>query len=45
LLTGPAGAGKSTSVKVIAKELGVEIVEWNEGFEEWGFSGDVGEFA
>lgn len=43
LLTGPAGVGKSTSVRAIAGEMGVEVVEWNEGFEDWGFRGDVGE--
>lgn len=42
LLTGPAGAGKSTSVRIIAEEMGVEVLEWSEGFEEWGFRGDVG---
>jgi DNA polymerase III delta prime subunit len=42
LLTGPAGVGKSTSVRAIAGEMGVEVVEWNEGFEDWGFRGDVG---
>jgi cell cycle checkpoint protein len=44
LLTGPAGVGKSTSVRAIAGEMGVEVVEWNEGFEDWGFGGDVGKY-
>jgi putative ribosome biogenesis GTPase RsgA len=44
LLTGPAGVGKSTSVRAIAGEMGVEVVEWNEGFEDWGFRGDVGKY-
>jgi ATP-dependent Lon protease len=44
LLTGPAGVGKSTSVRAIAEEMGVEVVEWNEGFEDWGFRGDIGKY-
>lgn len=28
VLTGPAGTGKTATIRVLAKELGVEIVEW-----------------
>lgn len=34
LLTGPAGAGKATTVRVLAKEMGIDLVEWGEGVEE-----------
>lgn len=27
-LTGPAGSGKTTTVKVLARELGFELIEW-----------------
>ncbi|SCV69150.1 BQ2448_2170 [Microbotryum intermedium] len=31
VLSGPAGAGKTATVKVLAEELGVEILEWRNG--------------
>ncbi|KAK4685335.1 cell cycle checkpoint protein, partial [Tremellales sp. Uapishka_1] len=41
LLTGPAGTGKTTSVRLIAQQMGLEVLEWGEGVEEsslgWGF--------
>ena len=27
-LTGPAGSGKTATVKVLARELGFELIEW-----------------
>ncbi len=39
VLTGPAGVGKTTTIQVLTKELGVECVEWTEGVEEWGMAG------
>jgi cell cycle checkpoint protein len=39
VLTGPAGVGKTTTIRVLAKELGIELLEWSEGVEEWGMSG------
>lgn len=35
LVTGPPGIAKTTSVRVIAREMGVELVEWGEGVEEY----------
>jgi len=42
LLTGPAGIGKTTSIRVIAKQMGVDLVEWGEGVEEWSLGGGIG---
>ncbi|ORX33735.1 Rad17 cell cycle checkpoint protein-domain-containing protein [Kockovaella imperatae] len=39
LLTGPAGAGKTTSFRVIAQEMGLDVVEWNEAIEERSLGG------
>jgi len=27
-LTGPSGSGKTATIEVLAKELGIEILEW-----------------
>ncbi|EIW70024.1 hypothetical protein TREMEDRAFT_30228, partial [Tremella mesenterica DSM 1558] len=35
LLTGPAGAGKTTTIRVLAKEMGVELVEWGDSMDEY----------
>lgn len=29
MLTGPPGAGKSTTVRVLAKELNLNLLEWD----------------
>lgn len=42
VLSGPAGVGKTTTLKVVAKELNVEVVEWEEGAEEWSLAGQIG---
>ena len=34
LLTGPAGTGKTTVVRVLAEQMGIQIIEWGEGVEE-----------
>ncbi|WVR05388.1 hypothetical protein IAU60_002402 [Kwoniella sp. DSM 27419] len=41
LLSGPAGSGKTTSVRLIARDMGVEILEWGEGVEEWSLGGGI----
>ncbi|KAG8989069.1 Cell cycle checkpoint protein rad17, partial [Tulasnella sp. 427] len=33
-LTGPAGTGKTATVRVLAKEMGVELVEWRNGMDD-----------
>lgn len=42
-MTGPAGIGKATTVRVVAKELGVDLSEWSEGVEERGLGSGFGE--
>ena len=34
LLTGPAGVGKTTTLRVISKEMKVDLVEWDDSIEE-----------
>ncbi|ODO10847.1 hypothetical protein I350_01446 [Cryptococcus amylolentus CBS 6273] len=41
-LTGPAGAGKTTTLKLLAQQMDIDVDEWGEGVEEWGV-GTVGE--
>ena len=43
LLTGPAGTGKTTTLRVLAQQMGIELVEWGEGVEEWSIGGGFGE--
>ncbi|KIO18471.1 hypothetical protein M407DRAFT_225559 [Tulasnella calospora MUT 4182] len=33
-LTGPAGVGKTATIRVLAKELDVELVEWRNGMDD-----------
>ena len=33
LLTGPCGCGKATSVKLLAKELGIDMLEFDDASE------------
>lgn len=40
-VTGPPGIAKSTSVRVIAQEMGVELVEWSEGVEEYSLGSSI----
>ncbi|KIY34336.1 cell cycle checkpoint protein [Cryptococcus gattii E566] len=35
LMTGPAGGGKTTTVRLLAEQMGVDIIEWGESVEEW----------
>ncbi|WVN86688.1 uncharacterized protein L203_101860 [Cryptococcus depauperatus CBS 7841] len=41
LLTGPAGVGKTTTVKLVTKQMGVDIIEWGEGVEERQLGGGI----
>ena len=43
VLSGPAGAGKTAVVKMLAKDMDAEIVEWQEGQSGKTVDGDPGE--
>jgi Holliday junction resolvasome RuvABC ATP-dependent DNA helicase subunit len=45
LLSGPAGAGKTTTVRVVAKEMCVELMEWGEGADDAIVGAGVGKLA
>lgn len=34
LLSGPAGAGKTTTMRVLAKEMDIDLLEWGEGADD-----------
>lgn len=34
-MTGPAGVGKTTTLRVLARELDIDLIEWGDGIEEW----------
>ncbi|KAK6903145.1 hypothetical protein I203_108408 [Kwoniella mangroviensis CBS 8507] len=40
-LSGPAGVGKTTTVRLFCQSLGVEIMEWGESVEEWSLGGGI----
>jgi cell cycle checkpoint protein len=42
-MSGPAGVGKTTTLRVVAEEMGIDLVEWGEGIEEWALGGGFGE--
>jgi hypothetical protein len=42
-LSGPAGAGKTTTVRVVAKEMGVKLMEWGEGADDSIVGAGIGE--
>ncbi|KZV83516.1 hypothetical protein EXIGLDRAFT_683706 [Exidia glandulosa HHB12029] len=39
-LTGPAGAGKTAAVRVLAREFELEVVEWQNAMEDMSIDGD-----
>lgn len=41
-MTGPAGAGKTTTVRLLAEQMGVNIIEWGESVEEWSLGNGIG---
>jgi cell cycle checkpoint protein len=43
LLSGPAGSGKTTTVRTIAKEMGIDLIEWGEGADESTIGSGLGE--
>lgn len=45
LLSGPAGTGKTTTIRLLAEEMGMDLVEWSEEVEEWSIGPGIGEFA
>lgn len=42
LMTGPAGAGKTTTVRLLAEQMEVDIIEWGESVEEWSLGNGIG---
>lgn len=42
LMTGPAGGGKTTTVRLLAEQMGVDIIEWGESIEEWSLGTGIG---
>ncbi|WRT67333.1 uncharacterized protein IL334_004303 [Kwoniella shivajii] len=40
-LTGPAGTGKTTTMRLLCESLGVEVMEWGEGVKEWSLGGGI----
>ncbi|CED83791.1 Checkpoint RAD17-RFC complex, RAD17/RAD24 component [Phaffia rhodozyma] len=38
-LSGSAGVGKTATLKTVAQEMGIEIIDWVEGSEEFGIGG------
>lgn len=34
VLTGPAGTAKTTTIRVLAREMGFEILEWRNAMDE-----------
>lgn len=43
-LSGPSGVGKTATIKALASEMGLEVLEWVEGAEEHGIGGSFGEY-
>lgn len=41
-MTGPAGGGKTTTVRLLAEQMGVDIIEWGESVEEWSLGTGIG---
>ncbi|KAL7416899.1 Rad17 cell cycle checkpoint protein-domain-containing protein [Mrakia frigida] len=41
-LSGPSGVGKTATIKALASEMGLEVLEWVEGAEEHGIGGSFG---
>jgi cell cycle checkpoint protein len=39
LVTGPAGIGKTTTVRLLARSLGIDLVEWTDSVDERGLGG------
>ncbi|GMK55142.1 hypothetical protein CspeluHIS016_0201980 [Cutaneotrichosporon spelunceum] len=39
LVTGPAGIGKTTTVRLLARTLGIDLVEWADSVDERGLGG------
>lgn len=44
MLTGPAGTAKTTTIRVLAKELDFDVLEWRNTLEESYQEGDYGSY-
>jgi cell cycle checkpoint protein len=45
LLSGPAGAGKTTTIRVLSKEMEIDLLEWGEGADDSSLGSGLGTYG
>ena len=45
MLSGSAGAGKTTTIRVLAKEMNIDLLEWGEGADDSSVGSGLGELS